>query len=349
LATAAAAPAAVKAEVVNLGLVGVGSDVRVETLNQFLGGGLGGLYYGAVQFKLDALTIVGADIREDEGPWTNKVDLVIPPIPPLPPVYAGKTPKISANQFPPPYMYEATAEAGIATTPIVGGVPVGSQSIGFLAGVQSDIDLLVKLDPRDVGPASPWIALLARATVEDPFHFTGFADDDRLVLDISLRAGDGFYLRGSEMNMATVLTASTSIPGMETLLRLQISGAGTADGQETLFSIAFDGLDALAIDEQAVISSILQAIIWNPDEMRYVFAHDVTLFEGFVDIPDEFDDFDLAVTHTSWVSRGVSVDPPEATVPEPPMHALLGAAIVALALTSARRGDGLKARTPKVR
>jgi hypothetical protein len=331
--------------------IGAGSKNAVTTQNSLALPGLYNWFLGAT-YQLYGDTQVG-QYKGYSTPEANKINIYITPVGQI---GVGVVQKEDLTDFANGYLGEAMSS--IKTRPLgvtidlgasVGGVSTGV-ALGQVLGVSAELEVLAKISPLDPNPQKQ---VSAAAGVDDPFVFTNFEPDDRLRLTSALRQGDTFQIQGTGSLLRT-LQAKTDVPGLETLYQMDILGEGTGQftntAADTDLTIRFVSNPILGLSDDAIESAIRDAMVFDTATGSFTFDSDVTLFDGWIDIPDNIRDFKLSLSELATASQEtlhitpVTFDTPGqggspgASVPEPSGLALLFAgSSVGLLLVRKRR------------
>lgn len=280
------------------------------------------------QYRLEGMAVVNKKLKDYDTGWISKLDTNI--------LATGREDSRSVSVVGFAFTYKATAKSSIETNPIGVGFSVGDVDLGFVIGVKSKMEVEATVEPLD---PSPTINTSALAFVHDPFYITNFPSDDALALSSTLRAGDILKLQWESGTLLRSLVASTDIPGMETLYRLDMTmtptGLFTGTSADVDLDVSFMSHPSLGISDADVIAAVLNALVYNDTGGYYEFISDVTLFDGFVEIPDHIHDFKLAIDEAGLVSTSsVSSIPcspvPTPVVPEPSSLLLMAVATSAM-------------------
>lgn len=268
-------------------------------------------WIGAVTYKLAGDARVGNRTDVYDDPWKNKLSV------PSPPIALGTNDLDSASASGSHLTYVAAATSSIETKPISLGVTLESVNVGLLMGAQAKMQVQASISPIDP-QGNP--GLYAEAFVYDPFAFTDFPSDDAVHLSTALQKGDHFSVQGAGGQFQHSLVATTDVPGLETLYRLDITGMGTGlftgTAADTDVTVAFISNPVLGLSDADITAAILRALMYSPAARQFEFTSDVTLFDGLMEIPDSVRDFHLALTESA-IATNQALPPPGSSVPEP--------------------------------
>jgi hypothetical protein len=284
------------------------------------------------KYRLEGTAVVDDELKQYDSDWITKVDIG-------PAIAIGKEDSMSRSATDPAFSFNATAKSSIKTDPIGIGLSVGAMDVGLVIGIKSVMEVEATIAPLD--PTDFTMQTSALAFVHDPFHFTNFSSDDALALTSILQAGDILKAQWGSGTVLRSLVASTDIPGMETLYRLDITatptGLFTGTAADLNVAVSFTSDPALGISDADITAAVLNALVYNDTGGYYEFASAVTLFDGFIEIPDHIQDFSLAIDEIGLVStRPITSVPwppsptPTPIVPEPSGLLLMVAATFAM-------------------
>lgn len=322
----------------------VGSSHRVTTQKAFTMPGFYNWINGPT-YKLSGEAQVGAGKADYETPWTSKLTTVT--YPGLPPMAFGTNEFEGRGLIGAYHSYRSYASSGIKTDPLGITLSVGPVDAGLVAGVQAELEVEAGIEPID--PPGWSVYTYAQANVYDPFAFHNFDPDDALQLSSTLKAGGAFSVQGDPAHLLHSLIASTDIPGLELLYRLDITANGTGSftgtAADAKVDVSFLSNPSLGLLDADVIASILNALTFDDAAGQFVLTADVTLFNGLIAIPDNVRDFNLSLNEVG-IASNTTIPPivgPGGTVsqvPEPSSLTLLLAGL--LPLLALRKRAGLR-------